>query len=230
MRPSAFRRILPAMSKILVPTTGPESWRALLADPQKHWRSGYSAKSMAECWEAYPALPPEFTRFFGDDAELLLAIPEHKVALPGKGRESQNDLFALIRSRGETVAMTVEGKVNEPFGPTLDEWLVDASDGKRERLAGICDLLGITQPADSIRYQLLHRTASAVIEAERFGTARAAMIVHSFSQEKKWFEDFEAFAALFGGIPNRDGTVKFVLPDGRPMLLGWAQGQAIFLE
>jgi len=219
------------MARIYSPTTGTESWQALLADPQKHWRSGYSAKAMAECWETYPALPPEFTRFFGDDAELLLAIPEHKVPLPGRGFDSQNDLFALIRSQGETVAVTVEGKVNEPFGPTLGEWLLDASDGKRERLAGLMKLLGLReQPADTIRYQLLHRTASAVIEAERFGTVRAAMIVHSFSQEKKWFDDFEAFAALFGGIPDSDGTVKFVLPDGRPMMLGWARGSAEFLK
>lgn len=218
------------MSKILVPTSGPENWRALLTDPEKQWRSGYSAKAMAECWEAYPALPPEFTGFFGDRAELLFAIPEHKVPMPGRGRASQNDLFALIRSHEEVVAVTIEGKVNEPFGPTLAEWLVDASDGKRERLDGICALLGLSSDLDgSIRYQLLHRTASAAIEAQRFGTIRAAMVVHSFSQDKLWFEDFAAFSALFGSTPDTDGTVSFILPDGRPMLLGWAQGSAEFL-
>ena len=41
-------------------------------------------------------------------------------------------------------------------------------------------MLGIdTPPAPSLRYQLFHRTAAAVIEARRFGTDAAAMVVHS---------------------------------------------------
>ena len=35
------------MSKILTPTTSPLDWKALLADPEKHWRSDYSAMSAA---------------------------------------------------------------------------------------------------------------------------------------------------------------------------------------
>jgi len=30
--------------KIYVPTKNAESWRECLADPQKHWKDGYSAK------------------------------------------------------------------------------------------------------------------------------------------------------------------------------------------
>lgn len=36
----------------LIPTTGPDDWKALLADPEKHWRQGYSAMSAALSWEA----------------------------------------------------------------------------------------------------------------------------------------------------------------------------------
>ncbi|WP_413776936.1 DUF6946 family protein [Mesorhizobium sp. AR07] len=32
-----------------------------------------------------------------------------------------------------------------------------------------------------LRYQLLHRTSAALLEAKRFKTDEAAMIVHSFS-------------------------------------------------
>ncbi|HEY3778439.1 MAG TPA: hypothetical protein VGL35_10320 [Rhizomicrobium sp.] len=108
----------------------------------------------------------------GDNPELLLAVPEHKVALPGSRRgESQNDLFLLARIGSETFAITVEGKVNESFDKPLDEWLANASEGKRERLAFLCEILELISPIPGdIPYQLLHRTASAIIEARRFRT------------------------------------------------------------
>jgi hypothetical protein len=40
------------MSRILSFTTGPDDWKALLADPEKQWRVGYSARTLATCWEA----------------------------------------------------------------------------------------------------------------------------------------------------------------------------------
>ncbi len=108
------------ISKILVPTQSPEDWCHLLADPDKHWRAGYSALSAAISWETAHGLPPEIALLLGPDAELLLAIPEHKVAMPGKGRDSQCDVFALVKAGGQTiaVAVAVEAKVAEPFGPT----------------------------------------------------------------------------------------------------------------
>ena len=50
--------------------------------------------------------------------------------------------------------------------------------------------------AGNIRYQLIHRTGSAVIKAKRFGAPHAVMLVHSFSSSREWFQDFEAFALL----------------------------------
>jgi hypothetical protein len=51
--------------------------------------------------------------------ELLLAMPEYKVALPPLFRaESQNDVFALARAGDRTYALMIEGKVSEPFGET----------------------------------------------------------------------------------------------------------------
>jgi hypothetical protein len=73
--------------------------------------------------------------------------------------------------------------VDEPFAQLLGDWLVNASPGKLTRLAFLCNVLGLeerTLPHD-IYYQLLHRTASAVIEAKRFKTDLAVMLVHSFS-------------------------------------------------
>jgi hypothetical protein len=53
--------------------------------------------------------------------ELLLAIPEHKVRLPGAGRASQTDLWLLIRTPTALASVAVEGKVDEPFGETVHD-------------------------------------------------------------------------------------------------------------
>lgn len=218
-------------SKILVPSAGPNAWQQFLADPLKQWATGYSARTLAHCWEAANGLPPEIAAMFDPPAELLLAIPEHKVPLPGGRRESQNDVFALIRSASRTHAVTVEGKVREAFGPDLSEWFADPSAGKRARMRALCELLGLTQiPPSNIRYQLMHRTASAIIEARRFKTDEAAMIVHSFAPDRTWFDDFAAFCSLFGLQVEHDRPAVVSLPNGMMLRLGWATGEARFLQ
>lgn len=168
---------------------------------------------------------------FPGETELLIAIPEHKVPLPGGRRESQNDVFALIRHGEQTCAAMIEGKVREPFGPTVGEWMAEASPGKILRMAHLCEILGFNDmPSASVRYQLLHRTASAVIEARRFKTDEAAMIVHSFAQDKVWFADFASFAALLGASAAPDQPIELNLNSGIRLRLGWATGDASFLE
>ena len=53
-----------------------------------------------------------------------------------------------------------------------------------------------------IRYQLIHRTASAVLTAREYFAPTAVMLVHSFSEDDRWWADFKAFAALFGKTPE----------------------------
>jgi hypothetical protein len=229
------------MSHFYIPASGVEDWRRLLADPDKHWRTGYSARALAHCWEAAGGFPPEVQELFthsGNPAfrrmELLLAFPEHKVVMPPSGgHPSQNDLFALARDRdGRLAALTVEGKVSEPFGETLARWNAEGSPGKAERLALIEKTLGLTGglPA-TIRYQLLHRTTSAVLEARRFSARSAMMVVHSFSQGDAWFEDFGAFLALFGVREATTGKLyRLAEVDGIEVYAGWARGREEFLR
>src|SRR5208282_286720 len=122
------------MARILTFTSGPADWQELLADKTKHWKTGYSARTLAHCWEAVEGFPPEVAQALRrtDDALLegltpVLAIPEFRVPLPGGVRASQNDLFVLARSAKGPVSIMVEGKVSESFGPTLGEWRSDAS-------------------------------------------------------------------------------------------------------
>ena len=194
--------------KIYFPSQGPDSWRALLADPLNQWSPGYSAQTLAHCWEAAQGcLPEEVASLFaghGPNPELLLALPEHKVPLPGSTLgESQSDVFALIRVADKIFAAMIEGKVDEPFDSPLGKWLIGASLGEQKRLKYICDLLDLKEPLpNDVYYQLLHRTASAIIEARRFRTDAACMIVHSFSPTKKWFDAFQVFASLFNVNPD----------------------------
>ena len=117
------------MNHIYIPTQSPADWRHLLAQPEKHWREGYSAMALAECWERADGFPAEFQALFTTavdpglrEVELLLAIPEYKVSLPGGRRASQNDLFVLGRAQdGSLVTIMVEGKVAEPFGERLQD-------------------------------------------------------------------------------------------------------------
>lgn len=226
------------MNKILMPSPGPDAWKQFLADPEKQWRTGYSARTLAHCWEAADGLPEEVATLFasnlslgGEEPELLMAIPEHKVPLPGGRKESQNDVFALVRAGDRTVSVAVEGKVDEPFGPTVGDWLANASDGKRDRMAFLCETLGLTAPIpDEVHYQLLHRTASAVIEAQRFKTDAASMLVHSFSPTRMWFDAFVKFVGLYGRGVEAGELVEVTLPSGMPLFLGWALGDLAFLK
>jgi len=107
------------MKPIVVPTDGVQDWRKRLADPVKHWQTGYSAKTLAHAWEDAAGLPPEIAallRCFGK-VELLLAIPEYDVPLAGSERPSQNDVFALVRTKDGLIVIMVEGKSLSRLAP-----------------------------------------------------------------------------------------------------------------
>ncbi len=227
------------MGQILIPTKGPEDWKQFLAEPDKHWRQGFSARSLAYAWEEArgrpSGLPAEVEQAFAQEPRLagletLIAIPEHQVPLPGGRRPSQTDLWVYGKTATDLVSVAVEGKVSEAFGPTLEEWLVEASSGKQTRLDYLCECLGLkTQPPGDLRYQLLHRTASAVIEAERFHATCAVMLVHSFSQANEWFEDYARFLDLYGLTAVEGQPVCLAKPDGIMLYTVWVKGNAKFL-
>jgi hypothetical protein len=81
-----------------------------------------------------------------------------------------------------------------------------------------------------VRYQLLHRAASAVLEAERFCAKHAVMLVHSFSQSNEWWDDFREFASLFGPAPERGTLLTGTARDGLPLHMGWVTGQGSWLQ
>lgn len=222
-------------NRIYIPATDAEQWKQFLAEPEKQWRQGFSARSLAHSWQEAHGFPPEVQSALSNsphfrNIELFFSVPEHQVSLPGGSRPSQNDIWALARAGDKLVSIAVEGKVSEPFGPSLQEWLINASNGKKERLQYICDQLGLDVSLPSgIRYQLLHRTASAVIEAKRFTATHAVMLVHSFSQSDEWFQDYATFVSLFKVTAIVNDIVSVGSLAGILLHFAWVRGDERFL-
>jgi hypothetical protein len=159
-------------------------------------------------------------------AVLTVGHFERKTEMPGKGNPSQTDLLAICQAPDGQFVMAVEGKVTETFGPLVKKW-DDASPNRRLRIDGIRSTLG--DPIGNVgglRYQLLHRTAAAVIEADRFGVGRAVMLVHSFDPNHAGFQDFARFADWIGAPCSEPGTVSdWIDCSGIALALGWCTDQ-----
>jgi hypothetical protein len=217
------------MSRFFVPADSPEDWKHLLAEPNRHWRTGYSAKSLAYCWQQANDFPRSVKEVFRKseipcfhNVRLLLAFPEYKVQLPGGRRASQNDIFVLAKAGDELFSIMVEGKVAEPFGETVAEWKSNYSIGKQRRLSYLCGLLHVDAgEVPDVRYQLMHRTASAIIEARKFNAPGAVMLVHSFSPDNEGFDDYHRFLLLFGAEGRIDSVVSAGNLDGTDLYFAW---------
>lgn len=219
------------MTKVYVPASGLDDWRKRLADPVKHWRDDYSAKLTAEAWHSADGFPHSIASAFQaagnplDSLSPLLVLPEHQVAIPPDGaRPAQSDVWVLASHSSGLTSIAVEGKKEESFGPTLNEWLVDASPGKAIRLAFLTKSLGL--PANlpgSTRYQFLHRTASAVIEAQRFHASTAVLLIQSFSDSDTGLPDYNNFIGLFGKSAKPGEFVLLGQPAGIALYAGWVR-------
>ncbi len=219
------------MTRVLVPTGGIDSWKARLADPEKHWKRGASAFEAAVAWELASkterGLPPAVAKVLDQDEELrgakvLFALPEHKVPLPGGSRASQTDIWALLRGPRGLISMAVEAKADEAFGDTLESWKSESA-GKEERLKYLEEVLRCqTNLPPTTRYQLVHRTASALIEAERTGSDFAIMVVQSFREQSPSTADYIAFGHSLN-VALSVNTITRLNQHMHPKLyLGWA--------
>jgi hypothetical protein len=176
-------------------------------------------------------------------AELVDAFFERQVDLKSKGRPSQTDLLAVIGIDTGLAVIAVEGKAGEPFGELVKEWLENTPKGggkgsddkseeksvnKERRLKGLCGLLGISTEASlPVRYQLLHRSASAILEAKRYRTPMAMVLVHSFSDDSKGFADFATFLRALGfADPTPNALTGPVQLGDVSLYAGWIQDKA----
>jgi hypothetical protein len=127
----------------------------------------------------------------------------------------------------------VEGKVDEPFGETLQQFRADLTEGKKERLTFLLRMLGLpNELGGGIRYQLLHRTASAIILGEQYRAAAAVLLIHSFSRNRTGWVDYQAFTRLFG-VEADIGTVQKLYANNasKISLFGvWVEGNPCYLK
>lgn len=184
--------------------TEPEDIIPHLAKPEQHWKKGRSAYELAQSWMGAKGIPGPVSTVLHQAAELrrmelVEGFFEKKTPLRARGHPSQTDLLALIGDGKGFAVLGIEGKVDEAFGPLVSKWLVNASDIKQERLLGLRETLGLLDSdVANLRYQLLHRTAATVYEAQRYKVCWAVMLVHSFSESHSGFDDFQAFAEAIG--------------------------------
>ncbi len=221
------------MNRIFVPTAGASDWRRFVAAPSSHWKRRRSAYELAVSWEVarklsrgLPArvceLCDDYPRLSG--ASLVFAFPEHQVELDGGGHASQADLWALLRVRDELVSLAVEGKAGEPFDKTVAEWLASASarSGKPARLSQLRTLLGLEDTIlDGVRYQLLHRCATALLEARRLALESACLLVQSFATDPRTFADYQAFCQLLCVEGVRNKIIDGPMLHGVQLSLEW---------
>lgn len=213
--------------RLHVPLIRPEDVIPHLAKQEAHWRTGFSAKELAESWAAAsPDIPrrvravlntaPEYC-----GAELIDGFFEREVELGTAGRNSQTDLMVIAGIADGLAVIAAEGKAEESFAELVSEW--NNSSGKQTRLAHLCNTLCLNpESVGSLRYQLFHRAASAIYEARRYRSRHAVMLVHSFSPTHRWFSDFAEFArAMNVPVGGPDECSRPKICEGVSLRLAW---------
>jgi len=226
------------MKRILVPTQTGADWQRLLAKPEAHWKPGASAMTAAASWEAAAcALPPEISNLLESSREplltgqrLLVAMPEWPVALPGGSTASNTDVLAICRNEQGLCVLGVEAKVFEDFGPLLSEKRAQAASGQQRRLEYLQRLLGVEHFEDTIRYQLLHRTASALLTAREFHARSAVMVVQAFDTPASQRLDFDAFRSVLRAVELAPFIYQVPNFQGPALFLAWCDGDAKFRQ
>ncbi|MBX3499273.1 MAG: asparaginase [Alphaproteobacteria bacterium] len=200
--------------------------KPFLGKPDLHWKVGRSAYELATSWLAADGVPTVVRAVLDQapewrSASLNEAAFEKQVELRTRGAASQTDLMAYMSLADGPGILAIEGKVTETFGQRVDD--TGMSKGQKARAADLCGMLGISiADAGSLRYQLLHRTASAVIEAQRIKARHAMMLVHSFDVGQAGRSDFETFAqklGVSGAGANRISSSKTI--EGVELRLAW---------
>ena len=213
--------------RLHVPLKSPEDVKPHLGSPG-HYKEGYSAFCLVNGWMADNDIP-ELVRLTLDTvpalqhAILLEGFLEREVSLGDGARNSQTDLLCLLGINKQLVVMSVEGKVREPFGNLVAKELETASDFKKSRIKRLAQVLGLSlEEAKPLRYQLIHRTAAAIFEAQRFHSQTAIMMVHSYDPADAGFVDYRRFAEAIGfGDTEPTFTVGPQSFDDVSLYLGW---------
>jgi hypothetical protein len=202
-------------------------WRAWTR-PKKdgQWRAGRSAMELARAWfvSPVPVCPREIADLLashplGTGLTLVEGIPEHVTSLPMPGEGRNHDLLLLGHGGSGSVVISVEAKVDEPFGETIGTYWNSASHSDKPTRAPqrIETLLAMAFGAEArpdadpwrgLRYQLLTAVTGTAMEAARRQVSTAVVVVHEFRTERINAEkaqanarDFETFVGVLLRLP-----------------------------
>lgn len=202
-----------------------DDWRGL-AGPDK-WVPARSAYELAHCWHQSGGIPEPIKNVLNSSGhELLrglsveLCLVEKPVLLDSQIGPSMTDLMGYGRNaKGDAVILAVEGKVDEPFASRVSAWVRgeqrapsmrgEPRPTRLRRLEFLSKhLSNVISPDSSVRYQLLHRTVSAVLEAQLHGAAAAIVLIHVFGPDMSQnLSDFSEFIVQLGGSTATKGVV-----------------------
>jgi hypothetical protein len=223
------------MCRFHIPIEKPEEVIPRLGKGELHWKKGRSAFELASSWMLAAPMPSKVRTVLNlaeewRDAVLLDGIFERETELGTRGRPSQTDLLCIVGLPIGNAVLGIEGKVDEPFGPRVSEWLSDdAVGGRKARLKALCASLEINPDSTgNLFYQLFHRTCAVLYEAQRFRYGQAAMLVHSFSTSDAWLPEFMQFAEAVRMPVSGSGTISAPrMCEGISMRLGWVSDKPL---
>jgi hypothetical protein len=161
---------------------------------EKQWKDNRSAKELARYWtertlEGASEPIRRLLQAAFEDVTLEEAWPECRICIDSFPGEHRNcDLVVRARSSvaGE-IRIHIEAKAYESFGdkigPYYDKKLQEAQSNLPARMRKLVrDVLKseLTEEIRALRYQLLHSTYAACLDAERAGAKAAILLVHEF--------------------------------------------------
>jgi hypothetical protein len=194
----------------------------------RSWVQNSTNKVLLQIQEPGRRLPP-----FDDYLEFSLTYVQLKDLFANE--EAHREWRARLSAVGGIYLILAEGSGDLYVGSASGEggiwgrWREYAKSGHAgNTLLGSLGL--VATPAGAIRYQLLHRAASAVVTGEQYHAAAAVLIVHSFSEERVGWPDYQSFTRLFR-VEAVNGAVQFL---GRassiPRFGVWVVGDCSFLR
>lgn len=207
------------ISKTNIITT-PKQWMQFAPpkDKEKHWKDVRSAKSLAMFMTdtiQVKKLENVLNELGYNSKGIVSCTPEANTVLPGRGNGRNHDLLMI----GKDFVVGIEAKVSEPFGKSISNELIDASENKRYRINALAkELFGCEINADNevLKYQLLTGIVGTLREANNNAKSKALFLVLVFTdgikkEDEKAVEnnnkDFADFCKYIGLSVN-GGTIQ----------------------
>lgn len=195
--------------------------------PPRHYKAGFSAYEIAHSWKSSSKFFPDAINEVFRTCNIPIfanlrpdyVVAEYPVFLDDTFHTpSKSDIFAFCSNfYGDRIVMAVEGKCLEPFGPRIQDWIVTSDfptarrqkmlfpesppiqPRKKRRLEFLNSLLPTKIAEDScLRYQAVHRSASAIIEASKTSSIAAVVVIQAFRKSLDNYFDYSDWLDFLG--------------------------------